>query len=464
VKLSSFLEITCGVFDYGYIKMNVSRKSRSGKTALGTSCSKIPVIAFAGDSITYGTIGQNTETRTANTNRGVSFWIPALTKQHLRTRQDLNFGVKADTSEMLLARIGDVAASDADIVVVHIGTNDVNYAVNAGTFTAFKSNLNAIWDALLNAGKVVIAIPPLPRDIATTANRAMLWQMIRWVREQQWTGRRNFHVVDPGSLFVDPLSPTGAPRTGYTYDGLHPKGQGAFAVAKPIADLLNSLYPAFNDCPMISVADVYNAQFNPTGNLIKNGILNGTQGILGGSGGSSFAGQIADGLRADVYQNGGTLTDLVVTASKGTGEDGRPFQQFTLAGPYQGGFASLLSFRALPANFADYAIGDVVVGELEYEIEGRDTDQNVSGVTASLTLTMGGVSSIFQDGREGSNADQMPAMAHKAVLRTPPATLTALPTEIQFGAIISFRQVGAGILAANSTVRFTGFSLRKVIP
>jgi lysophospholipase L1-like esterase len=422
-----------------------------------------PLIAFAGDSITQATVGQNTATLTANTNRGVSFWVPALTRQRIRTRQNLNFGVNGDTSAMLLARIGAVAASDADLVLVHIGTNDVNGAVSAATLAAFKSNVTAIWNTLLNAGKVVIAIPPLPRDIATAANRAMLWQMIRWVREQQWTGRRNFYVVDPGLPFVDPLSATGAPRTGYAYDGLHPKAQGAFYASRAVADLLNGLYPAFNDSAAVSAADIYDAVNNPTGNLIANGILNGTAGTLGGNGGGAFTGQVATGFNADVFQNGGTLTGLVVTAAKGTNADGRPHQQFALSGTYVGGWGTIVSFRAIPTNYSDYAVGDTVVGEIEYEIDGQAADQNIAGVMASLTVTMGGVQAQWQDGREGSVADQIAAPAQSGVLRTPPMLVTAVPTAIQFGANISLRQNGASTLTAASTIRFKGLSLRKVI-
>ena len=423
-----------------------------------------PLIAFAGDSVTAVTIQPNTATLKANGNRGASFWVPTLTKQRVRTRQDLNFGVGGDTTTLLRARIGAVAACDADYVVVHIGTNDVIFGASEATFSTFKANLEAIWDALLNAGKVVIAIPPLVRaDPLGAGGRPMVWRMTEWVREQQWTGRRNFYVVDPNPLFADFNSAAGGALPGYTFDDLHPRAAGAVMFSRPIADLLLGLLPAQNDSVVTSVADTYNAANNPTGNLFANVGFTGTGGAFINNS-ATVTGTMPDTWRSDLVVSGGSVASLTIAHSApAAGPDGRPRRQIVFGGNYVGSADTVLVFRQIMTNYTDFQVGDRVVCEAEYETDAAAGPQCIAAIYAHVAMTMGGTSFVARDGHANTVADQLPAVAQDGILRTPPMLVTAQPTAVQAGFNIQLHQNGASVVNAASTVRIKGMSFRKVI-
>ena len=417
-------------------------------------------LAVWGDSITYAPISADTALITAMTNRGGQFWVPALTRQRVRTRTNLNFGVSGDTSTKASYRIGQVIDAKPDIVLVTIGTNDVSGAITAETFSIFKERFTYAVRAFLNAGIFVVATPPPPWTLSTAANRNTFLRMVDWVRQQQFVGYDNFMLVDPTVNFVDPLAADYSPKAGITYDGLHPKAQGAYYWYAPVANAILGLLPNFTDTVIATASDVYDATNNPQGNLISNGVLNGTTGTLTPNG-ATMTGQVADTFRTEVLVNGGTVTSLVATPSKVISSDGRPAQQIALSGTYVGGFDTQVTFRTLPTNFTDYKPGDMVYAEAEYEIDSQAAEQNISSIMCSLSITMGSAYAA-RDGLAGSVADQLPAAAHSAVLRTQPILITAQPTLISVGVHSNLRQQGATVLTAQSTYRIKGVALRKV--
>lgn len=431
--------------------------------------SRAPLLAVAGDSVWDATASQDTATLTARFIYGPMTWLLMLTHQRVQLATSWDFAVAGDTSTLLRNRIDAVCASDADIVVVNIGTNDVNSGVTTTTFSTFVSNMEVIYRALLDAGKIVIACPPYGRSLSTPANDAA-WRVVRrmqqWVQSRQWLGQRNFYVVDPNALWVAPLSTTGAPKTYYDYDGLHPRGLGSYYLAKPVATLINTLYPVPADNQMFSVRDVYDATDLPTGNLLPNGICDGAA-TNAGSGGPTFAGtnNWATSLTiAGVAGSGGTITGVTVTGSKTTLANGLPAQQvaITSSGGTQTGSgtgSAITITMAVASPGTKIAAGDIIEALASIEWDGV-SQENIACIRYRLRVTDGGTTRDATDGYD-TVADLLPSVADTWTMRTPAITLNNAPTLCQVTIWVSFRNQSSVNFVG--TLRFGGLVIRKVI-
>lgn len=380
----------------------------------------IPKLAVVGDSITYATIGSNLGNNVYNLNRGHSFWASFLTGRRIYTNQSLNFGINGDTTSGLLARLTDVMASDAGIYWVLIGTNDIGVHTTEQIIT----NLKLIWNALLKTGAVVIASTILPRNLASATSRDQIHTVNQFIRSQAYTTSRLF-IVDPTVDYGDPLSTTMAPRTNYSYDGLHPKAIGSFYHSKQAVALLNQLIPA-QAVPFASYTDTFSAT-NTRGNLLTNGLLDGTGGTLANSGGGTVSGTVADSWGINTSNNGGgTLTSLTVTASKVTLTDGRPGQRIVLGGTYTGAGSSavdngcLVGFTQDNFNSLNLAAGDKI--KLSADISVAAGLENIAGIEAYLYIQSSAGTFISADG-SCITGDLMPSDAFSGVFETPEFTV-----------------------------------------
>lgn len=423
-----------------------------------------PLIAFAGDSITAMAV-HTTASAVGNHPYAPSSWLMPMLCQRARTDHSLNFGVSGNTTTQLLARIDAVAACAADIVVVLIGTNDVNGAVTGSTLATYKSAVSAIWDRLTNAGKVVIAMPPLPRNLAAGSqnNRRILHAMRDWTLRQAWSGRRNFYVADAAIEYGDPLSATYAPRAGFDYDGLHPQSRGAYEIAKALYRVLDRLLPPVPQA-LMSADDVYDATYNPGGNLLTNGILDGTGGTLTTTKGLASSGQMATAWATAFdapYSAATALNGLTVAASKGAAPDGRPEQVLTLSGSYTGDVDSYFGISQLVGSLSRFQVGDVIEATAEVVLDESAAELPFPSPRLSLTLTYpvaGGYRTVdpFWVANGYSAKEGYPML-----LRTPRIVLPEAPSAMSFFAGFCPRQ-GANTLPNNAVFRFRGLSLRKI--
>ena len=417
-----------------------------------------PLIAFAGDSVTAATVAANTSLLTMNTQRGMQFWVPFLLKKRARSRPDLNFGVNGDTSAALLDRIGAVCASDAQIVVVQIGTNDIG----ALTLAQSKANIDAIVSSLLAAGKHVILLPPLARSLATAAYRGHLFGMIRYVEEKRFSGTRNLVVISTAAAYIDPLSATGAPKSGLSYDGLHPVARGDYYTSLDVVAYLDKLLPPAA-AAFFSVADSFSAG-NPTGNLLANGILDGTSGTFGGLDGGASSGVIATGLQWTYSDNGGDLAGLTTTGTKITHPvDGRPGQRIRIAGTYTGAASATLNTSTVGilqqnfASFTNFQIGDVIRARVEVTKNLAASPEQMTGLELQLNCTQAGQVSRRAEG--SSYGDLLPEEAFSGVMETPTITLTAAPTTFVWSVRAYLR---SGSRTIDSSFDIYGAKLEKV--
>lgn len=440
--------------------------SFAGGTSVLVPRAAAPLIAFAGDSIT-AMAPYSTASVIANHPYAPSSWLIPMLGQRVRTEHGLNFGVAGDTSTMLLARIGEIAACPADIVCVLIGTNDVNGAVSAATLATYKANLIAIVDRLLNAGKLVIVTPPLPRNLAAGSqnNRRLLHAMREWTLHLQWSGRRNLRIADAALEYGNALSPAYAPRAGYDYDGLHPQSRGAYEIAKALYRVLDRLLPPVPQ-GLVSVDDLYDATYNAGGNLLTNGILDGTTGMIAGAQGLTTTGsQMATGWGIAFtapYTGGSAMSGLTCVASKGATEDGLPEQVFTVSGSYTGDVDSFFGMSQAIGALSRLAIGDTIEGMGEIELDPSVAELPIVSPRLGMSITYPTASSCRATDMYWVANGYAPKEGYKLLLRTPRITLPEVPSAMTFGVGFCPRQA-ANTLPNNAVFRIRRLALRKVI-
>ncbi len=425
-----------------------------------------PLIAFAGDSITAAAL-YSTASAVANHPYGPSSWLMPMLGQRARNEHSLNFGVSGNTAAQLLARIDAIAASAADIVVVLIGTNDVNGGVTGVTLANYKAAVSAIWDRLANAGKVVVAVPPLPRNLSAgnVNNRRVLQAMRSWTLQQAWSGRRNFYVADAAIEYGDPLSATYAPRSGYDYDGLHPQSRGGYEIAKALYRVLDRLLPPVSQF-LASADDTYDATYNPAGNLLASGMFDGTGGTLATTKGPVSTGSVVAAgwaMSFDAPYSGATaLSGLTAVASKGTASDGRPEQVFTLSGSYTGDVDSYFGMAQTLSTPARFQSGDVIEAMAEVMLDPSASELPLVSPRLRLTMTYPVAGSYSTTDMYWVANGYGPKEGYTLLLRTPRITVAEQPSAVTLGLHMMPRQ-GANTLANNAVFRFRSCSVRKVI-
>lgn len=412
------------------------------------SATTVPnTVAYLGDSIT-ATGFDKTATDDIRGARGYTAWINVLSRQRVVMPSGWNFGVAGEKTDQILARVGQVIAVKPGYCVVMAGTNDI------GTMTADQtiSNLGAIYDALQTAGIVVIAYLILPRADGIGADQlGKLRKVNQWINRQRLE-RKRFFAVDAGPFFADPV--TGAPKTGYTQDNLHPITLGAFAVAQPAVRLLNTLLP--EPPPAVwDASDVYDATNNPSGVLATNGMMTGTAGTL--SGGPT--GQLADGWTCTPGA-GNFPSGISMVFSKSTFADGSPCQQVVISGTYNTTSPGFIDISRIILG-GRLASGDTIDhASMEFEVDAGLA--NIVGMTLYLTCSSStsGASRIATDLH---SASVLPSTAFSGVMRTSRMVVPENFTQ----ATVRLRLILASVSSSSPaalTIRFGRVSVRKVLP
>lgn len=217
---------------------------------------------------------------------------------------------------------------------VQVGTNDINSGTSLATLI---TNYTAMVKAITDAGKIPILTTVLPRNavdgvndwgaVGTTAaqKRLVLNSFNRWIVE--FARENNIICVNWTAAFSDE---TGNAKTGYTTDSLHPNARGSYYLALEALRQVGFLFPK-GRLGQQNGYDVYDATYNPYGNIL-NGDLSGTGGSLSaGSGTGTVTGTVADNFQlskntstttsvvASLVTRNGMLAQKLVFTSAGTG-------------------------------------------------------------------------------------------------------------------------------------------------
>jgi lysophospholipase L1-like esterase len=242
-----------------------------------------------------------------------------------------------------LSRLPYVLARNPDIVLLHVGTNDINSGVDANTVIArLKQNL----DAIRAAGKWSIISTIYPRS--TSGHFA--WP----AGHRKWANRRAVNafikslqategvvVFDPNPLLTDPKTASGEEEwlPGLSNDGVHPDPRGAQPAGEALAKLLTNL---------VSPGSVIETD-PANSNLLAQAALSDT----GGGKGAGVSGDVARGWNVS---SSGALT---VTCSKETAGQRIEKQILTInAGADQGGSAR---YDTIALNHPDITLANAGV-------------------------------------------------------------------------------------------------------
>lgn len=408
-----------------------------------------PRLAGIGDSITFNAKA-TTSTQSNTAARGFLAWLPVLTGQKVTHSIADNFGVGGDTTEQMLSRLGAVVDAQPGICTVLGGTNDATAGVDAATTIA---NLNTIYDALYNAGIIVIALKILPRASVTAPMYGNIHKVNRWIEAQKYT-RRRFHVVDATDVLIN--LGTGVPKSGLMYDetgsNLHPNALGAYLIAKKIQPVIEALFPS-RVAPFWHVLDTYSATDNPAGNLLANGLMAG----ISGSKSNGPTGELANSWACNgVNLPAGTAAAL----SKVTKADGRTFQQLAVSGTYTVATAANTLDMSTAGTLANVSPGDVIEAMCEVEWDAGATNVctpyfrlYTTGTGAPLTFCLQAVS-----------PDVMPTEAASGLIyKTQQIVVPAGVTGFGCNLSVLFVASSGTSLTAAATIRFGSASIRKVL-
>ncbi|MDV7209882.1 SGNH/GDSL hydrolase family protein [Azotobacter beijerinckii] len=376
--------------------------------------------------------------------RSYPYWAQLFSRGAIRFIGAWNFAVAGETSAQTLARVPSAVATGADAVCIMTEVNDAYGADTIG-------NIQAMISAIVAAGKIAIVIAELPRGANaaawTAARLAQHWKVRQ--RILQMAQQDNVRVVDAMPLVLDPSSPIGEWRAGYSYDAVHATCEGGLHIGKSFADAVADL--GVTQTPtLLTNMDVYSAADNPNGNHTTNGMLTGTGGTRAGSGSSS--GSVADNwtLYTSFY---------FTTAASKVVIDGTEWQQIQFSGtPANSGQYVLFSQQQTPGNFS---AGDTVEIVCEIEVDAgsvamfgpefyfaiNETDE----VSLQPETAVGWMDPV---GATSPNASS----AYAGLYHSQPYTFTATPSSARVG----IRVRGQNGTLSSGTFRVSRVSLRKV--
>lgn len=423
-------------------------------------------LAVGGDSIlAMGVV--NTASLIGNHPYSPISWLMGALGQRLYHDHSLNFAVAGYTTRQFMEyRLDDLCACNADIVILLLGTNNVNNGVNSQTLTNYKADINKILTRLYNVGKTVVFVPVLARNSATQDVRRVLQGMRSFGLSLAFSGRRNLYVADANIEYGDPLSATYAPRSGFDYDGLHPQTRGAQQIGcVSLYRVLNMLVP-----PQIrglsSMDDVYDAVYNPGGNLLTNGVLDGISGTKQVSQGMTPTGDVATSWLTSFsapYSGGTALSGLTVVASKRAAYEGRVIEQaFTVSGSYTGDVDSVFGMSQSVGSLSRIQVGDVLElgGEAVLDVSAADLPLVSPRISAAITRPVAGAFRLADMTWVNNGYSAKEGYVYTA--RSPRWTVTEVPSAISFGAAFMPRQ-GANTFPNAGVFGFRQLYLRKIV-
>lgn len=372
---------------------------------------------------------------------GYAYWAQMALGGRALFPYSLNFGVSGDTTAQMVARSLTVARSDADVVVVLGSTNDRTSGLTAAESIA---NLTTIVEDQRAAGKAVILIAETPRGDSTYTTKRLTasqigehLQVTRWIMRQ--ASRRGVYPTDVWPVWCNSASTTADAVLGMTYDGLHPAQVGAKAIGDAVAAVLATILPAISGDVLASNADLYDATYNPRGNLLGNGMLDGS------------SGGVATGWTLLAAPTGVTITATKVTSGNNV------WQQFAISGTPSTSSPSL-EFRRDVASLAAVSGTETLEGSAMLEVDtGGSGYQAIVLGTRALYATQPTYTAEVGDVNVGIAP---PSGAYGGYLLTPPHVLPGeVPTLLRLRLYVSMIQN----TAISLTIRVRSMALRKVI-
>jgi len=194
---------------------------------------RLKVLAF-GDSITDNGDSPADPSYSKSTQ---GYWVNAANL----SAQEFEFlegkGVTGNTTQDLINRITDATASNADIVMLLVGTNDINQGVNLNTI---ESNMSSILSSIIASGKKVLLLPVPHRQSSDNFNSTIDDLNSRYATLA--AGLPSDVAFSTSSSEFNAKVGNPATELDVTGDGLHPNSYGAWLIAKEVAVTLDNSF------------------------------------------------------------------------------------------------------------------------------------------------------------------------------------------------------------------------------
>lgn len=381
----------------------------------------------------------------------IAGWLEGMTGQRVQCPPKYNYGVAGYTTSDVIANTLTLAVnSPAATGILLIGTNDRGGANR--TLASSIANITTILDALYAARKTIILISELPRDGITAEQAAIALEFAKWLRTVAFK-RPGVVGVDAWAGLSNPLSTdaTATRNVAMYKDGAHLNGAGAFAVAKACAPAINAIFPPV-DLLVSNNFDRYDATNTPGGNLLTNGIADGTTGTVGT--GTYTGTAVPLTWRVDTAAG----TGISVALEKGTLQGGLPSEKFTLSGSA----SSTSATRAVYFTSANFAAslnaGDIIEAMAQMEVLANPGSYN--GFSLELVLTDGGGVTTTSNLARDISSTYMPVEAWALPIRTAQRVVPSGVTDARVILRVTFPQT----VAQTGVFSFGRVSVRKVLP
>lgn len=359
-------------------------------------------VVLLGDSITANNT-QNTSSNKFTYDKGYFTWLNKLSGQRFNILN--NAGVAGERTDQMVPRLSStVGAYNPGMVFVMAGTNDVVIS----SYSTIVANLQTIYEYVLGINARCLAITIPPNSTYTTAQRALIQKVNRWIAGYCRT-TAGMIFGDVYSALIDPTSATAAPLASAMYDGTHPSNYGAYLMGKALNAQLAGVLPPSSILPMSSVADNYGFDSsNP--NILDTGLFQGS----GGTAGTGASGTVATGWTLQADQGAGTVVGAVNAGASGFGNS----QDMTITSTANGE-----SFTLASATMASrFSLGQSFFVECEVRVSGATNLRNVQLV--GLCSTSGAGVFTAMDGTSDSSGSTFGTSENwSGVLRTPLMTV-----------------------------------------
>lgn len=394
-----------------------------------------------GDSLTADALGNGW------TNWG---WL-AWARRYLNDRLDISasnvFAVAGATvGDVRTIQLPQALAADLDICFAMFGQNSLDGLV-ASTATIW-TDMEAIYDALLQRGTFIVAIPmrvhgsaaPQSADVVLQAS-ALNRLIVEYARSKS-----GMLVVDVNPLYLD--FSTGQAIAGYLRDGIHDNQPSAKAMGRFVADAISAAIPAFDD-RMSVLGDTYHATKNPRGNLLANGLFSGTGGGVANGASGTVAGFWS------LQRNANSGASMAGSKQTVAGYTNLESQRVTVGGTSDGTGAVLAS-EDLIANVSQ---GDVL--EAEMQASWNLSTADMIGIGLNLVYYNAGFGIVTQtfDGYFSASNGALPSGSDSVIFKTEPLVVPAGVSHIYLAGTLQPPASGS----PSGTIDFLRASVRKVI-
>lgn len=318
---------------------------------------------------------------------GAIGWAKTLLKQRIRFRPELNLGVAGTTTgpeggaNSMIARLPDVLslATKNRAVTFLGGTNDLNSKLAVAQTTA---NYTTILDALRAAYGWVFVQTVAPRsnwpstfssqDISDA--KAKIIEFNEFLSQYCARHTSSCVYVDFYQDWIDATS--GGPKSGYTDEGTHQTGLGAYYWGKRLRDGVSAiLVPGSSIWPLhAGFSDQFDGASNPFGNKVSDAIasLNGGTTALSGN---NMSGVKATGFDVS-FSSGSSATNTGSGVGSVNAVDGVNRQVIDWTAR-TGGQENLLATFRVYLSGGKYGVGEKIVGAIAYKATGLSNVANL---------------------------------------------------------------------------------------